>query len=973
MNEIELKEYELIKEETITDLNSKGYILKHKKSGARIALLSNDDENKVFYIGFRTPPKDSTGLPHILEHSVLCGSKNFPSKDPFVELVKGSLNTFLNAMTYPDKTIYPVASCNDTDFQNLMHVYMDSVFFTNIYKREEIFRQEGWHYEIEAEDKPITLNGVVYNEMKGAFSSPEGLLDREILNSLFPDNEYSNESGGNPEYIPNLKYSEFLDFHSRYYHPSNSYIYLYGNMDMEEKLKWLDQEYLSKYTAMQIDSEIAMQKPFSEPIEVKQQYSISSGETLEDNTYLSFNKVIASSLDKELYLAFQILEYALLSAPGAPLKQALLDAKIGKDIMGSYDSGILQPIFSIIAKNSNIEKKEEFLTIIETTLQNIVKNGLDHKALEAGTNYYEFKYREADFGHYPKGLMYGLEMLDSWLYDETKPFLHIAVLDTFAFLKEKIKTGYFEGLIEKYLLENKHASVVIIEPERGMTGKMERELEEKLKKYKESLSKEQIQTLMEQTKQLKKYQEEPSSKEDLEKIPLLRREDLKNEANPIKNEEVQLDGLKLLHHDYCTNGIIYANLLFDISTIPEELIPYVGILKHVLGFIDTKHFSYGDLFNEINRNTGGITSVISVYPVVSKPDEWKARFILKGKTLYEKVGFLLQMMKEIMLYSKLEDEKRLYEIVAQIKSRLQMTMNSAGHSIAVMRATSYFSPVSFYNDMVSGVSFYRVVERIERHFKEEKTNLIAKLQRLIGMIFTKEQLMIDITADNEGLQVLKQEIKNFSSDLLSQNEVLKRHPLPVRKKNEGLMTSSKIQYVARSGNFIQKGFPYTGALKILKVILSYDYLWNNVRVKGGAYGCMSGFSMSGDSYFVSYRDPNLEKTNEIFEKTVDYIKNFEVNDRDMTKYIIGAVSDMDTPLNPAAKGTRSLAVYMNEVTLEDLQKERKQVLTATSKDIRQLEGIIGAVLEGNHLCVIGNEEKIQSQKALFLNIDNLFQ
>ena len=480
MNINAMTNYELIQQKELKDLKSEGYLLRHKKSGARVLLMENDDENKVFTIGFRTPPEDSTGLPHILEHSVLCGSKNFPVKDPFVELVKGSLNTFLNAMTYPDKTVYPVASCNEKDFQNLMHVYMDAVFYPNIYEHDEIFRQEGWSYNLESKEDALTYNGVVYNEMKGAFSSPEGVLDRVILNSLFPDTSYANESGGDPEVIPKLTYEQFLEFHSRYYHPSNSYIYLYGDMDMEEKLEWLDREYLSKFDTLQIDSAIREQAPFDAVKEIEMEYSIASDESEEDNTYLSYNKVIGTSLDRELYLAFQVLDYALLSAPGAPLKKALVDAGIGKDIMGSYDNGIYQPIFSIIAKNANLEQKEEFLSIVERTLSEIVKKGMDTKALEAGINYHEFRYREADFGNYPKGLMYGLQIFDSWLYDDEKPFIHVEAIETFEFLKENIENGYFEKLIQKYLLDNTHGAIVVVKPEKGRTARMDRELEEKL-------------------------------------------------------------------------------------------------------------------------------------------------------------------------------------------------------------------------------------------------------------------------------------------------------------------------------------------------------------------------------------------------------------------------------------------------------------------------------------------------------------
>ena len=568
MSIYDLNAYEVLQTEDLSDLKSKGTLLKHKKSGARVLLMENDDENKVFTIGFRTPPSDSTGVPHIMEHSVLCGSKEFPVKDPFVELVKGSLNTFLNAMTYPDKTVYPVASCNDKDFQNLMHVYMDAVFYPNIYQNDKTFRQEGWSYKLDNPDGELTISGVVYNEMKGAFSSPEGVLDRVVLNSLFPDNTYSVESGGDPEVIPELTYERFLDFHRKYYHPSNSYIYLYGDMNMEEKLRWLDEKYLSDFENEPVDSEIHLQKPFTEMKEVVQEYSIASEESEEDNTYLSYNKVIGTTLDEKLYLAFEILDYALLSAPGAPLKKALLDAGVGKDISGSYDNGVYQPIFSVISKNANVEQKEEFVRVIEDTLKDIVKNGINKKALRAGINYHEFRFREADFGNYPRGLMYGLQLFDSWLYDETKPFIHMQAIPTFEFLKEQVETGYFEELIQKYLLDNTHGSIVIIKPERGRTARMDKELADKLQAYKDSLSKEEIDALVKATKELEEYQEEESAPEDLAKIPVLGREDISREIAPIYNKELETSGVKLVHHEVETNGIGYTALLFDLSGIP---------------------------------------------------------------------------------------------------------------------------------------------------------------------------------------------------------------------------------------------------------------------------------------------------------------------------------------------------------------------------------------------------------------------
>ena len=974
MSIYDLNAYEVLQTEDLSDLKSKGTLLKHKKSGARVLLMENDDENKVFTIGFRTPPSDSTGVPHIMEHSVLCGSKEFPVKDPFVELVKGSLNTFLNAMTYPDKTVYPVASCNDKDFQNLMHVYMDAVFYPNIYQNDKTFRQEGWSYKLDDPDGELTISGVVYNEMKGAFSSPEGVLDRVVLNSLFPDNAYSVESGGDPEVIPELTYEQFLDFHRKYYHPSNSYIYLYGDMNMEEKLRWLDEKYLSDFENEPVDSEIHLQKPFTEMKEVVQEYSIASEESEEDNTYLSYNKVIGTTLDEKLYLAFEILDYALLSAPGAPLKKALLDAGVGKDISGSYDNGVYQPIFSVISKNANVEQKEEFVRVIEDTLKDIVKNGINKKALRAGINYHEFRFREADFGNYPRGLMYGLQLFDSWLYDETKPFIHMQAIPTFEFLKEQVETGYFEELIQKYLLANIHGSIVIIKPERGRTARMDKELADKLQAYKDSLSKEEIDALVRATKELEEYQEEESAPEDLAKIPVLGREDISREIAPIYNKELETSGVKLVHHGVETNGIGYTALLFDLSGIPEEKLPYISILQSVLGIINTKKYEYSELFNEINVHTGGIGTSLELYTDVTKvkEKEFRATFEIKGKALYPKMDVLFSMMREILMESDLGDEKRLKEILAMLKSRLQMSFLSSGHTTAALRSLSYTSPMAKFKDDTDGIGYYEVVKELEENFEEKKAELIANLRQIAQQIFRKDNLIISYTSSADGLAPMEEAFAKIA-DTLHTEEKEAEIPCEIHcvKRNEGFKTSSKVQYVARTGNFIDRGVEYTGALQILKVILSYDYLWQNVRVKGGAYGCMSSFNRIGEGYLVSYRDPNLEKTMEIYEGVVDYLKNFNVDDRDMNKFIIGTISNIDRPMNPAAKGSRSMNLYMNHVSAEMIREERDQILDAQQSDIRALADVLQALLDAHELCVIGSEEKIEEQKEMFLEIKTL--
>lgn len=953
--------YELVLKEEISDIHSEGYLLKHKKSGARVMVLKNEDDNKVFNIAFRTPPADSTGVAHILEHSVLCGSKNFPLKDPFVELVKGSLNTFLNAMTYPDKTMYPVASCNEQDFKNLMHVYLDAVFFPNIYEKEEIFRQEGWHYELENTDAPLTLNGVVYNEMKGAFSSPEDVLEREIFNSLFPDTPYGVESGGDPQCIPDLKYSEFLSFHSRYYHPANSYIYLYGNMDMEERLNWMDEEYLSKYDEIPVDSQIGRQKAFSEVRNVEMEYSVTESEPEENNSYLSYNIVVGDSLDIERSVAFEILDYTLLSAPGAPLKKVLLEEGIGKDIMGSYEDGIYQPFFSVIAKNANPADRDRFLSLIRSTLEDIVKNGVDKKAIEAGINYIEFRFREADYSSFPKGLMYGIDVFDTWLYDDTKPFERLKCLDIFEELKKKADTGYFEELIEKYLLSNTHASVVVVNPKRGLAAEKEKVLAE----YKASLNQEQLDKLVADTKHLKEYQDAEETEEALKTIPLLRREDISRESAKIYNTEKYVDDTLVLHHKIDTNGIGYLELLFDMKHVPEELVPYMGILKSVLGYVDTEHYDYGDLFNEINARSGGIMFGISVFTDSGDNQKFTPMAGIKAKALYKDIPFVFEMIKEILKTSKLDDEKRLYEIIAKMKSRLQMSLVSSGHTTAAMRALSYFSAGSYFQEKISGVDFYQLLNDIEENFEQRKADVIAKLKELVGYIFRAENLMVSYTSEEKGYEGLEKEIEEFKEVLYTGAKQTAVFHSSCVVKNEGFKTAGQVQHVAAAGNFKEAGFVYTGALRILKVMLSYEYLWMNIRVKGGAYGCMSSFKRNGDGFLVSYRDPNLEKTLEIFRKTGDFIRSFHADEREMTKYIIGTISELDIPMTPSAKGNMSLNAWFSKVTEEDLQRERQEILNAQPEDIRKLAGIVDAMMEQNRICVVGSEEKIEQEKKVF--------
>ena len=967
-----LAAYEVYKERWIGELNSQALVCRHKKSGARLFLLSNDDENKVFTISFRTPPADSTGLPHILEHSVLCGSRKFPAKDPFVELVKGSLNTFLNAMTYPDKTLYPVASTNDKDFQNLMDVYMDAVLHPNICENEKIFRQEGWHYEMESEEDPLTINGVVYNEMIGAYSQPEGLLDAFTQSALFPDTCYGQDSGGDPDHIPELSYEGFQEFYRRYYHPSNSFIYLYGDMDMAEKLTWLDQEYLKEYEATAVDSRIREQKPFLKPSEQTRFYPLTEEEDEERQTYLSVSSVVGMELDPKAYVAFQILEYALLTAPGAPLKQALLDAGIGKDVFGGYNSGILQPFFSVVAKNADSSQKEAFLSLVDETLRRIADEGIDRKSLLAGLNYYEFKYREADYGSFPKGLMYGLQCFDSWLYDESDPFMHLAYADTFGWLKQEMENGYFENLIRERLLDNPHSAVIVLCPEKGLSEKREAALAERLAEKKAAMSGDERRELVRATRELKAYQEEPTDPEILKKIPMLSRKDIRRTIQPLNWTESQDCGVTVLHHDLFTAGIGYLRLLFDVEAVADEDLPVLALLSSVLGYMDTERYGYRELFNEIHIETGGISTGIASY-VDARSRKFRSMFEFTAKTFYDKLDFCFAIIEEMIRRTRFDDEKRLREIVAEAKSRSQMRLLSAGHQAAVLRASSYLSESACFGEQTGGIAYYKFIEELDAHFDERKGDVIARLKKVASQIFTPDRLLVSYTADGDGFEKLHQPLSSFVNALYPKGQPVAGRKLPLKKKNEGFLSSSGVQYVAQCGNFRDAGFDYTGALRILKLILSYDYLWIQLRVKGGAYGCMSGFSKNGDSYFVSYRDPHLKKTLSIYQGIPDYLRAFEADEREMTKYVIGTISEMDTPLTPFARGNRSLAAWLCHTTEEMLQEERDQIVTAKAEDIRALAPLIESILKDGSVCVLGNAQKCREDASVFQELCSLFE
>lgn len=954
--------YELKQKSRIDEIGVDTLILEHKKTKAKVFLMPCDDENKVFAIGFRTPVDDSTGVPHILEHSVLCGSEKYPCKDPFIELAKGSLNTFLNAMTYPDKTVYPVASCNDKDFENLMGVYLDAVFKPNIHREEKIFRQEGWHYELDSPEGELTYNGVVYNEMKGVYSSADGILERAIGKVLYENHTYGEESGGDPANIPELTYEAFKDFHKRYYHPSNSYIFLYGNCDMDAMLEKIDAEYLSQYDRLEIDSTIPLPKKWNESKEATFDYPISDSEEESKTGILSYDVAVDCELDALEATAMQILDYLLLEVPGAPLQEALVDAGIGDDVSGGFSGGIRLPYFSVTARNTSIDKKDEFVKIVTSVLKEQADGALDKQALKAAINVLEFRSREADYGSMPKGLIYGLQSFDSWLYD-ADPTIYLRFEGIFKELKARVDGDYFEGLIKKWLIDNEYKAVITLNPVKGLTQKNEDALKAKLADIKSKLSSEEIDSIIKSTKELKEYQSEPSKKEDILKIPMLKREDIRRKVSEIKWEIREENGYKILYDDVFTSGIAYLKLIFNMKKVKAEDIPYVSLLSEIIGYIDSENYSYSEMSTETNMNSGGIGVSVDSYPNMQKNNESTLIFSVNAKVLYDKTDFAFEMMNEMLFKSKLTDVKRLKDIVAEVKSRTKEILLSSGHQTALNRAGSTNSIDRWFSDQTRGIAYYRMLENcnIEK--------LSEKLIDICHKLFTKDNLLIHVVCDEDGYKAVK---KSLFVDCYKEE-----HPDVFKfeeneNKKEAYTSASMVNYVARSGNFKKLGYEYDGALSVLRVLMNYDYLWNNIRVLGGAYGCSAVFGNNGACGFATYRDPNLSKSDETFLNVPEYIRNYQGDERDITKAVIGAISEKDTPLTPLGKGLRGLSVYYGKITDEYRQRCRDEILDIDIDKIHSLAPMIEAVLKDSSVCALANESKSKEETKYFDNIESLY-
>lgn len=959
----ELNGFRLKNFSDVAEIGATTYEFEHLKTGVKLFYVASDDDNKVFYIGFRTPPKDDTGVAHIVEHSVLCGSKKYPLKEPFVELVKGSLNTFLNAMTYPDKTVYPVASRNAKDFRNLQDVYLDAVFNPAMLTTPEILMQEGWHYEINSADAPLTYSGVVYNEMKGALSSPDDILGSKLLRATFPQNCYGFESGGDPEAIPNLTQKDFVAFHQKFYHPSNSYIYLYGDIDIAEQLAYLDSEYLSKFDKLEVDSEINLQPAFAEMKRVAEVYPIGEDELSDEKTFLSLNLVVGDTFDTLTNLGLEILTHALFSSPAAPVRKALIDSGLGKDVDAGLEDDLRQPTFTITLNGSEAERVEKFYTLLTDELQKLVTNGIDKTLLQASINLYEFRLREADFGLSPKGLIYGLRLLKTWLYGGD-PNVYLRYEDDLASIKHGLDERFFENLIQKYLLDNPHKVLMTLAPDKNLAKERDAAQAQKLADIKATFTPAQLEEIIATNTKLKLRQQTPDSPEALETIPLLKREDLRKEAEKLPLQFRDLDGTKILFSNIDTHGIIYLTFYFDALKVPQDKLFHAYLLTSLLGNIDTKRHSYEELALISDLNIGGFKTSLYATSERNQPNSFAPHFRFFVKALKSKLGEMTDILAEIFNETVFTNKKRLRELIEQEQLAFELNLQNLAPRIIVAQLASYQTKTGAYN-AAAYLPYNKFLKDLLNDFDANFDDLVDDLYDVRERLLNRNGLIVSVTA-NDGLYKnftphLDRLLKSLTADKFKEEY----YSFPRKPLNEGLYSQSRVQYVGKSANFLELGYEYTGSLSVLETILRYEYFWTKIRVQGGAYGTSSSFTRTGNLMFTSYRDPNLVKTIETFDGTADYLKNFDVSEREMDKYIIGTFSKIDKPLTPSLKGQIAAEFCLSNITLADRQKSRDEILATRQDDIRALSKMVADCMSKNYLCVFGNETVIKEHAELF--------
>ncbi|MBK3519661.1 insulinase family protein [Carboxylicivirga marina] len=956
--------FKLIEKRFVKEVNAECLYFMHEKSGARLFKVAADDPNKLFNIAFKTVPEHDYGTPHIMEHSVLNGSTNFPVKSPFDVLTKGSLNTFLNAMTGSDITTYPVASMNDKDYFNLMHVYLDAVFNTRIYDDPRILQQEGWHHEMDDVNGEVVYKGVVYNEMKGAFSSPTRELDYQASKILFPDNTYGVSSGGYPTEIPKLTYEYFINFHKKFYHPSNSYILLYGDANLDKEMAFINEQYLINYDKSDKKVEIPLQKPFDAMKVAEKSYPVPVGADTEDKSYLSLNFVIGQSTDVDLCLAFNVITEALVEHESAPVRLALQEAGIGKDV-SCYFAESKQNIMEIQVQNANPEDQARFKEVVFSTIKKVISEGFDKETLEGIINRMEFRMREGDTPQ--KGIMIAFSNYQGWFFADD-PFLGLEYEAPLAHVKESLTSNMLEELCQKHILDNPHALLITLKPEPGLQDKIDAKVNQELADYKASLAIDDKQKLVDDTKALIAYQKEEDSPEALATIPMLTLADISPEVEWYPIEEKQAESVPVLHYNEFSSNILYSKLYFDLSALPQDLIPYAKLQTALLGKLNTASYTYGELDNQLNIHTGGFHTSLNNYIEENNIHQMTPKYAVTAKATEAKSEKMFELITEILTTTKYDDEERLKSLLTRHQAGTESYIKNRGINVALTRLGSYYSPAGVYNEMTSGLDYYQFITELTDNYDANKEEIIEKLQMTAELLFNRNNLTAAVTCSEANYPAFINGLEGFTaqlSDMPLKQASWKFEPVA---KNEGLKSSSKVQYVVKGYNFKELGYDYNGKMRVLNQILSRDYLQTQIRVVGGAYGGFSGFSATGNVYFASYRDPNLTETLENYDATPDFLNEFSADDTEMTRFIIGTISRLDGPMTVSQKGNTAFSRYFSKTSLEELKAERTAILSTSAEDIKGMNKMVNDVLTKDIYCVYGSDTKIEENKDIFNSI-----
>lgn len=964
--------FKLIHKEEISELNSLALRFEHEATGADLVVLENDDDNKVFCITFRTPPENDRGVAHILEHSVLCGSRKYPVKEPFVELLKSSLQNFLNAMTFPDKTMYPVASRNQKDLFNLMNVYMDAVLFPKITK--ETFMQEGWHYELEGRDAEMVYKGVVFNEMKGVFSNPESVLDRDLSHSLFPDTTYGCESGGDPAAIPDLTYEEFKEFHEKYYHPSNSRIFLYGDGNTGEYLKFMQEKFLKDFKRAEVNSSVGVQKPFDKARRKVRAYPVGKDESLEKKTYVVVGFKLDKSTDHEHCLSWNILNHILMGTPASPLRKALIDSGLGNEVVGGgFDDNRVETVFAVGLNGTEKDHEEKIIDLIFSTLRDLADKGIEEDMVKASVNTVDFKLREANFGGFPKGIVYNIQSLASWLYD-ADPLMPLKYDELMKKIKAESGKGYFEKLIKTYLLENNHQSIIVLVPKQGLAEEQAARVREKLAQFKSTLDKKNLDDLVEKTKALQEMQAKPDDPEALASLPTLELSEVNRETPVFPLDFKKESSPKILFHDLFTNKIAYTQVGFNAHAIPIELVQYLPLFGKLILEMGTRKSDYVRIAQQIGIRTGGIGgSHYSATPLNDRETviSW---IMFRGVALVEKVGELYDLYAELLGEYSFDNHKRLTEIIKSSKADMEASIVPGGNHYVVSRLQSYYSRLGKYDELTGGITYYKFLEQLQKRALKDPAEVADKFTQVADILFSKDNLLVNLTSEAEDYAVLEEKSLKLAEIFPASSRGPAALDFDAVQVNEAFPTASTVQYVGKGANLYDLGFTYSGKFNVLKSILRMGYLWDRVRVQGGAYGSsLSLDPFTGDFSMVSYRDPNLTETLAVYDEISDFLTNLNLSGKEFEKILIGCVGQLDPPLTPDRKGSISMAETLTSVTYEFKQKVREELLSTKLEDVKEFAGLFQKIKETGAVCVLGNEEKIKNNKQVFDHIVKVFE